>query len=110
MSRDINPVLSLFSWPENSPLLNENHRGCGGFWVSQTILAFVLLFAAVSGSRQDVPPKKASAQAAAIRGAVTTVQDNTPSGVAGISVKLTGDPLHGTPRSADTDEHGAYEV
>ena len=109
MSRDINPVLSLFSQPENSPLSNENHRRCAGFWVLRTILAAVVLFAVSSAFAQDASPKKSGAQAGTIRGAVTTVQENTASGVAGISVKLSGDPLHGTPRSADTDEHGAYE-
>ena len=109
MSRNFKPVLSLFSQPENSTLSNEIHPRGAGFWVSRTILAFVVLFAASSAFAQDASPKKNSAQAGAIRGAVTTVQDNTPSGVAGISVKLSGDPLHGTPLSADTDEHGAYE-
>ncbi len=37
------------------------------------------------------------------------MQDNALSGVAGISVKLSGGPLHGAPLSADTDEHGGYE-
>jgi len=109
MSRNINPVLSLFSRLENSPISNEKHRRGAGSWVSRTLLAFVVLFAASSAFAQDASPKKASAQAGTIRGTVTTVQDNTPSGVAGISVKLSGEPLHGTPLSADTDEHGAYE-
>jgi len=90
MSRINSPVPSLFS------------RAVAG-------VALLLLFAISPAFPQDTVPPKASAQAGSIHGAVTTVQDNTPSGVAGISVKLSGDPLHGTPLSADTDEHGAYE-
>src|SRR5882724_2054697 len=109
MSRNINPVLSLFSRPENSAHSSETIWHGALILVSRTILVLLLLFVAASASGQDASPQKPAAQAASIRGAVTTVQDNTPSGVAGISVKLSGNPLHGTPLNADTDEHGAYE-
>jgi hypothetical protein len=90
MSRNINPVPFLFS-----------RSIAAGF--------LVLLFAISPAFAQDASPKKAAPQAGSIRGIVTTIQDNTPSGVAGISVKLSGDPLHGSPLSTDTDEHGGYD-
>ena len=90
MSRNISPVPFPFSRPIAAVFL-------------------LLCFAISSAFAQDASPKKASAQAGSLRGAVTTMQDNVLSGVAGISVKLSGDPLHGTALNADTDEHGAYQ-
>jgi hypothetical protein len=69
----------------------------------------LLLFAISSAFAQDASPKKVSAQAGSLRGAVSTMQDNALAGVAGISVKLSGEPLHGITLNADTDEHGAYQ-
>jgi hypothetical protein len=77
-------------------------------WFSPAVVAVILLFAINSAFAQDATPKKASALAGSIHGTVSTVQDNALSGVAGISVKLSGDLLHGAPLSADTDEHGGY--
>jgi hypothetical protein len=111
MRRNTNPVLSLFSRLGNSRLSSSTI--CRGAWVcfSRTIVAvvFLHLYATSFAFGQDAAPKKASGQAGFIRGTVTTIQDNIATGVAGISVKLSGDPLHGTPLSANTDEHGAYE-
>jgi Carboxypeptidase regulatory-like domain len=90
MSRNINPAPSL----------------CSRLAVAVTLS---LLFAISSAFAQNPASKQAAAQAGSIRGAVSTMQDNVLSGVAGISVKLSGDPLHGTPLSADTDEHGVYQ-
>jgi len=90
MSRNINPAPSL----------------CSRLAVAVTLS---LLFAISSAFAQNPASKQAAAQAGSIRGAVSTMQDNVLSGVAGISVKLSGDPLRGTPLSADTDEHGVYQ-
>ena len=73
------------------------------------VAVFVCALVTFSVFAQDAPSKKAGDPSAAIRGTVTTLQDNTPTGVAGISVKLSGEPLRGTPLSVDTDEHGLYE-
>jgi hypothetical protein len=43
----------------------------------------------------------------AIRGTITTKQENTPAGVAGITLTLT--PAEGTPQTAETDDAGKYE-
>src|ERR1700757_2544563 len=101
MSRNNNPDPFLFFQPSMWRFT----------WVSFSRLMFavVLLFAVTSTFAQDAAPKKPGAPAGSIHGTVTTIQDNTPSGVAGISVKLSGDPLQGTPLSTDTDEHGGYE-
>src|SRR5260370_39044171 len=73
-------------------------------------VALWLLFAISSAFAQDAASKQAAAQAGSIRGAVSTLQDNVLSLVAGISVKLSGEPLHATSLSADTDEHGSYRL
>jgi hypothetical protein len=90
MSRNTKPALSLFS------------RLAGG----ATLLLLVVISSAFA---QDAASKSAGAQGGSIRGTISTMQDNVLSGVAGISVKLSGDPLHGTPLNTDTDEHGAYQ-
>jgi len=111
MSRNINPVPCLFFQAGNIPLTSlstiwrkrwssvfaNGHRPC------PLVRDFPPRFA------QDAPPAKASAQAGSIHGTISTMQDNALSGVAGISVKLSGGLLHGAPLSADTDEHGGYE-
>ena len=58
---------------------------------------------------QQPSTKKPDDVSSSIHGTVSTLQDNAKTGVAGISVKLSGDPLHGTPITADTDEHGAFD-
>jgi hypothetical protein len=108
MSRNHNPVPSLFFQPGNRPLASTPVSRIAWAWFSRTVVAVVLLFAATSAFAQDAAPKKGNAQAGSIHGTVSTMQDNVLSGVAGISVKLSGDPPHGTPLSADTDEHGGY--
>src|SRR5258708_12164267 len=109
MSRNINPVPCLFFQAGHIPLTSSTIWRGAWSWFSRTGIALVLLFAISSAFAQDAPPAKASAQAGSIHGTISTMQDNALSGVAGISVKLSGGPLHGAPLSADTDEHGGYE-
>jgi len=110
MSRNANRVPSLFFQPKNSPLTSSPIWRGAWVCISRPFAAIVLLFAISSVFAQDTAPKKANnAQAGSIHGTVTTMQDNVASGVAGISVKLSGDPVRGTPLSADTDEHGGYQ-
>jgi hypothetical protein len=90
MSRNTKPALSLFL------------RLAGA-------VTLLLLVTISSAFAQDAASKNTGAQASSIRGTISTMQDNVLSGVAGISVKLSGGPLHGTPLNADTDEHGAYQ-
>ena len=80
------------------------------FSLPATLLALLFLcFGANSACPQTPSSRKADQPTAMIRGTITTLQDNTPTGVAGISVKLSGESLNGKPLSVDTDEHGAYE-
>src|ERR1700688_474803 len=109
MSRNINLVPSLFFQPGNSPLRSSTIWRSAWVWFSRPVAVIVLLFATTSAFAQDASPKNASALAGSIHGTVSTMQDNALSGVAGISVKLSGESLHDTPLSADTDEHGGYE-
>jgi len=83
-----------------------------GRTISTLLASAALLFCCLAGypaSAQDPSSKQTGPASAAIRGTITTLQDNTLAGVAGISVKLSGDPINGTPLSVDTDEHGLYE-
>src|SRR3981189_764054 len=109
MSRNINLVPSLFFQPGNRPPASTPVSRKARAWFSRAVAALVCLLFAISSARaQDASPK--TAQAGSIHGTISTMQDNVLSGVAGISVKLSGDPLHGTPLSADTDEHGSYQL
>ena len=107
MSRNINPVPSLFFQPGGSPPTRIPTWLSACLRFSLPLVATAFLFAISSAAAQDTTPN-ASGLAGSIHGTVSTIQDNLVSGVAGISVKLSGVPLHGTPLSADTDEHGAY--
>jgi hypothetical protein len=71
--------------------------------------AILLTFAVISAQSQQAATQKGGDLSASIRGAVSTVQDNVTTGVAGITVKLSGDPLGGKPLTVDTDEKGVYE-
>src|SRR5262249_14627890 len=64
--------------------------------------AFLLLLAAKQLFGQE------NARRGSIRGTVTTLQENTASGLPGVTVSLTS-ASQGTPRTADTDETGKYE-
>jgi Carboxypeptidase regulatory-like domain len=78
-------------------------------WTSRLAAAIFLLSAAAIGFAQEASPKKSGDQTTSLHGTVSTMQDNTASGLAGITVKLSHDPPAGTPLSADTDENGRYE-
>jgi len=58
---------------------------------------------------QDTSRQGKNQQVVCLKGIVTTTQDNAPSGVAGITVKLTHEPQDGSPTlTAVTDENGQY--
>jgi hypothetical protein len=85
-------------------------RACAGrqlLWA--LICSFSAAFSGAACVAQTAAPQMTEAQSTSIHGTVSTVQDNVTAGVAGITVKLSGDPLHGTPINADTDERGVYE-
>ena len=73
------------------------------------VAVLVSCLALIPVSAQQPTKAKTADLAASIRGTVTTMQDNAATVVAGITVKLSGDALHGAPLTADTDEHGIYD-
>jgi len=73
------------------------------------LVALICWFVVLPAFAQQAVNPKPGDLTASIHGTVSTVQDNVSSGVAGITVKLSGDALHGTPLTADTDEHGTYD-
>jgi hypothetical protein len=64
--------------------------------------------AGIAAAGQQPAAQKSGDLSAGIHGTVSTVQDNVTSGVAGITVKLSGASLGTAPLTADTDEHGVY--
>lgn len=80
-------------------------RGTLSFFGSLTV-AIVFLWTSNAALAQK-PATKAGEQLAAIRGTVSTTQDNAAAGLSGIAVKLARVP--GAPLSADTDDNGKYE-
>jgi hypothetical protein len=71
--------------------------------------ACVLLFAAVSALGQAPSINNENLRFGSIRGILRTTQENSTTGLAGITVKLTADPPDGSPLTADTDDAGSYE-
>jgi len=73
----------------------------------QGAIACVALLSGLAVSAQQTrTPKDVSAS---IHGTVTTKQENSASGVAGVTVKLTPQSAAGNPLTLDTDEAGKYE-
>jgi hypothetical protein len=57
---------------------------------------------------QETRNNAESSRSGSIRGTVTTLQENTSSGLLGVSIKLVPGP-NGSPLTTDTDEAGLYE-
>ncbi len=65
---------------------------------------------AETGAARQAQGKNEADRSASLHGTVSTTQDNTAAGVAGITLKLTHDPAGAaTPVTADTDQNGRYE-
>jgi hypothetical protein len=69
----------------------------------------VLLFAGFSAFAQEASLDNGKDQTVSLHGNVSTTQDNSATGLAGITVKLSRDPSAGSSLSVDTDEDGRYE-
>jgi Carboxypeptidase regulatory-like domain len=80
---------------------------CCLLWQAAT--AFVFIFAAVPALGQATQVGNQKPRLGSIHGTLTTTQEDTSSGLAGISVKLTTEPPDGNPMTADTDDAGHYE-
>jgi Carboxypeptidase regulatory-like domain/TonB dependent receptor len=74
------------------------------------LVAAILLLCATNATFAQKPaPKTGGAQLAALRGTISTAQDNGAAGLSGITIKLAQDPAAGAPLRADTDDAGKYE-
>ena len=71
--------------------------------------AVLFLFGAQAALAQQPAPKNSGEQLAALRGTISTAQEDATAGLSGIAVKLAHDPNAGTPLSVDTDDNGKYE-
>ena len=109
MERNLKRFFCLAGRPGNHPASSVGGCGRAGVLLSALAAALFYSFAIFPASAQQTPPKQSQDVTSSIHGTVTTLQDNVTSGVAGITVKLSGDPLKGPPATADTDEHGVYE-
>jgi len=79
---------------------------CVGFWKRR--LLFALLLAAGPAFGQGTHSGAESSRSGSIHGTVTTLQESTTSGLAGVILKLTPGPDGGA-LAAGTDEAGNYE-
>src|SRR6267378_2301201 len=79
---------------------------CG--WFLEAVAVFALLLAAGPVFGQETHSRGESSRSGSIHGTVTTLQENTSSGLAGVTVKLTPGP-DGSASTAGTDEAGQYE-
>jgi carboxypeptidase family protein len=70
---------------------------------------FVILAATIPAIGQAPQSSGDSKQTGSIHGTISTTQENAPSGLAGISVKLAMAPPDGNTLTADTDDAGRYE-
>jgi hypothetical protein len=98
--------------PQLRPDPPESVPFCGNIWICSKRLAaaFVFLFLAVAPIfAHYAATEEAGDQTASLRGTVTTKQDNTAAGLAGVTVKLTQEPAVGAPLSTETDDNGRYE-
>jgi hypothetical protein len=75
----------------------------------QAATAFAFIFAAVPALGQATEVGTEKPRLGSIHGTLTTAQEDTSSGLAGISVKLTTEPPDGNPMTADSDDAGHYE-
>jgi hypothetical protein len=80
---------------------------CG--WRRRAAALFVILATAIPAFGQGARPGGDGKQTGSIHGTISTTQENAPSGLAGISVKLTTAPADGNALTADTDDAGRYE-
>src|SRR6266850_1717054 len=77
-------------------------------WFPEAVAVFALLLAAGPVSGQEPHSRGESSHSGSVHGTVTTLQENTSSGLAGAILKLTPGP-DGSALTAGTDEAGSYE-
>jgi hypothetical protein len=83
------------------------HR-CSHGWLRQAAATCAILIATVTAAGQTTQTKDDKLGLGSVHGTVTNLQEDTSSGLAGVTVKLTPEP-NGSPLTAVTDEAGHYE-
>ena len=78
-------------------------------WLLQTAVTCALLAPTVRALGQAPASNDDKLRLGAIHGTLSTTQENTSAGLAGITVKLTVEPPDGNSLTADTDDSGRYE-
>lgn len=69
----------------------------------------VLLLATIPALGQATLTGNEKLRLGSIHGTLSTTQENTSAGLAGITIKLSTEPPDGNPLTADTDDAGLYE-
>jgi len=69
----------------------------------------MLLLGTISTLGQATQTGNEKLRLGSIHGTLSTTQENTSAGLAGITIKLTTEPPDGNPLTADTDDAGLYE-
>ena len=85
----------------------SRREACNRLW--RVAAALAILLAGIPASGQESRTHNAAETQGTVRGTVTTLQDNSPAGVAGVTVKLTPEPAGGNPLTVESDEAGRYE-
>jgi Carboxypeptidase regulatory-like domain len=99
---------AIFSFATNLVSARSPSEQCAFGWTGRAAAFFLILAAAIPVFAQGARPGDTK-QAGSIHGTISTTQENAPSGLAGISVKLTTAPPDGNTLTADTDDAGRYE-
>jgi hypothetical protein len=77
-------------------------------WFLEVAAVFALQLVAGPVFGQEIHNAAENLHSGSIHGTVTTLQENTSAGLAGVALQLTPGP-NGSPLAADTDEAGRYE-
>src|SRR6267378_8277368 len=92
--------------PSRPAMARAGLVACG--WFLAAVAVFALLLATGPLFGQETHSRGENSRSGSIHGTVTTLQENTSSGLAGVILKLTPGPDGGA-RAAGTDEAGQYE-
>jgi hypothetical protein len=109
MNQKINSVLTLSRQRRSGAAVSAKIWRKAWGWSSRLAAAIVILLGANGAVAQKGATKNTNDQTASLRGTISTAPENSAGGLAGITIKLSGDALAGAPLSADTDDNGRYE-
>jgi hypothetical protein len=95
--------------PASPPLTvkSNSSQRWAHLWLRKLAFGIAFLAQVVPVLGQTSP--NTSLRLGSIHGTLSTTQENTSAGLAGISVKLTAEPPDGSPLSVDSDDAGHYE-